>query len=62
MKAHPWLRPLHRRIATAAACGLWVLFELWQDPQGMWFLIALACTGYAVWDFFLSGQYRKSGD
>jgi hypothetical protein len=59
MQPHPWLRPLHRRVLTTLVCLLWVGFELWQEPGGIWLLIGLAVTGYAVWDFFLSGNYRE---
>lgn len=60
MQPHPWLEPLHRRVLTTLVCVAWVAFELWQDPGGIWLLIGLGVTGYAVWDFFLSGNYRNS--
>ena len=58
MAAHPWLRPLHRRVLTAALCALWLAFESWYAPGELWFWLALAATGWALWDFFLSGNYR----
>jgi hypothetical protein len=54
--------PFHRRVATAAACGLWVLIEVWLDPGGLWFWLAVGATVYAVWDFFLSGTYPRGTD
>lgn len=56
--AHPWLEPLHRRILTLAVCVGWLIFELFQQ-ESLWLLLAASFTGYAVWDFFLSGNYRK---
>lgn len=54
---HPWLRPLHRRVLVLAVCLGWLGFELvQQDP--FWLLLAVAVTGWGVWDFFLSGNYR----
>jgi len=60
MAAHPWLRPLYRRVLTALAAGLWLAFESWVAPGGLWFWLALGFTGYAIWDFFLSGNYREA--
>jgi len=62
MQPHPWLQPLYRRVLTTIACVLWVGFEIWQEPGSLWFWIALFAAGYALWDFFLSGNYRTSGD
>jgi hypothetical protein len=62
MQPHPWLKPLHRRVATTAACALWVAIEIWLEPGGLWFWIALVATGYALWDFFLSGNYADTAD
>lgn len=62
MQPHPWLKPLHRRVATTAACALWVAIEVWLEPGGLWFWIALVATGYALWDFFLSGNYAETTD
>lgn len=60
MTAHPWLRPLGRRIAVIAFCGLWAAIEAWLEPGGLWFWLILAITGWGVWDFFLSGKYRDA--
>jgi hypothetical protein len=60
MHPHPWLKPLGRRVATAAACCLWAGFEAWYEPGGIWFWLALAAFVYALWDFFLSGNYREA--
>ena len=59
VQGHPWLRPLHRRVLTALACAVWLGFEIWQGPGSIWFWLALMMTGYALWDFFLSGRYRS---
>lgn len=58
MAAHPWLRPRHRRVLTTLACALWLAFESALAPGSLWFWLALAATAWAVWDFFLSGNYR----
>lgn len=58
MAAHPSLEPLYRRVLTLAACIGWLVFELFQQ-EPLWLLLAGAATGYALWDFFLSGHYRK---
>lgn len=53
---HPWLRPLHRRIAIFAFCIGWVIFEIVQN-QLLWLAVAAAATLYAGWEFFVSGAY-----
>lgn len=58
MAAHPWLEPLYRRVLTLAVCVAWLVYELFQQ-EPFWLLMAGTFTGYAVWDFFLSGNYRK---
>ncbi len=55
---HPWLRPLYRRVAVMAVCVAWLVFELFQE-EPFWTLLAVAITGYAAWDLFLNGAYRK---
>jgi hypothetical protein len=62
MQPHPWLMPLHRRVATARVCVVWVAIEVWLDLGGLWFWLALGATVYALWDFFLSGTYPKTTD
>jgi hypothetical protein len=62
MQPHPWLKPLHRRIATTALCAVWVGVEVWLEPGGLWFWLAVGATAYAVWDFFLSGSYRRASE
>lgn len=59
MAAHPWFRPLHRRVLTTAVCGLWLAFESVLAPASVWFWLALGTTVYALWDFFLAGHYRS---
>ncbi len=57
--AHPWLRPLWRRVAVIAFCVGWIGVEaVWLEPGGMWVWLAVAITAWGVWDFFLSGKYR----
>jgi hypothetical protein len=60
MQPHPWLKPLHRRVGTALLCVAWAGFEAYYDMGGIWFWLALGATTYAVWDFFLSGNYREA--
>ncbi len=55
---HPWLQPLHRRVITIAACVGWLVFELTQG-QSIWLFLAIATTGYGVWELFLSGNYAS---
>jgi hypothetical protein len=59
MQAHPWLKPLYRRVVTTLACVGWVGFEAYYDMGGLWFWLAVGATIYAIWDFFLSGTYRE---
>lgn len=58
MAAHPWFAPRGRRVAVTAICALWLVFESVYDPFALWFWLALAALAYALWDFFLSGNYR----
>jgi hypothetical protein len=60
MAGHPWLRPLHRRVITTCVCVAWLVFEALVAPGSLWFWLALAATGWALWDFFLSGNYREA--
>jgi hypothetical protein len=59
--AHPWFVPIERRVGTFLVCVAWLGFEIWAAPGDFWFWLALAMTGYAVWDFFLSGKYSPTG-
>jgi hypothetical protein len=59
MAAHPMLRPLGRRIAVTLVCVAWAGLEAWFEPDGVWLPVALGATGFALWDFFLSGNYRS---
>lgn len=61
MAAHPWLVPLRRRVATTVVCVVWLGFESVFEPGSLWFWLALGATGWALWDFFLSGNYRDAG-
>jgi hypothetical protein len=57
--AHPWLKPLPRRVAVTLFCAGWVAFEIWQQST-FWLIAALGVLAYAIWDFFLSGNYRRT--
>lgn len=58
MKYHPWFAPLSRRVITTLVCVGWVIFELLaQSEQGFWLWLAVIASAYALWSFFLSGQY-----
>ncbi|HET6468380.1 MAG TPA: hypothetical protein VFG43_08395 [Geminicoccaceae bacterium] len=52
--------PLHRRIGALGVCLAWLAVESWFAPGDLWFWLALGMTGYAVWDFFLSGKYPNA--
>ncbi len=56
---HPWLEPLARRVGVTAFIVLWLAFEIWTEPGSLWFWLSMAALGWAVWDFFLSGNYRE---
>jgi hypothetical protein len=62
MAAHPSLQPLYRRVALTLVCAVWAAFEAWFEPGGLWFYLAAGATAYALWDFFLSSNYRSSGN
>jgi hypothetical protein len=59
-KPHPWFEPLYRRVLTTAFCVSWLIFELFQGDS-FWLILVAAATGFALWDFFLSGNYGKGG-
>lgn len=54
---HPWLLPLHRRVAVLGLALAWFAVEAWTEPLSTWFWIAAAMVAYGLWDFFLSGTY-----
>lgn len=58
VEPHPWFQPLYRRVIVAAVCVGWLTFELIQN-EPLWIMLSGAATGYAAWDFFLSGNYRR---
>lgn len=60
MAGHPWLEPRGRRVAVTLICALWLIFESVYEPFSLWFWLALAALVYALWDFFLSGNYSTS--
>ncbi|MGI9499903.1 MAG: hypothetical protein ACR2P3_07690 [Geminicoccaceae bacterium] len=59
---HPWLEPIARRIGVTVFCALWLGFEGWSGPGSLWFWLATCALGWAIWDFFLSGNYRGRTD
>ncbi len=61
IKYDPWFQPPLRRILITAVCAGWLIFELTlgDEELGLWAMIAGAVTGLAVWNFFLSGDYRQ---
>ncbi len=61
MQYSPWFEPLWRRVLVTAFCCLWVLFELWYQPHGMWLWVALGLLAYGAFEFFFSGRYGKGG-
>ena len=56
---HPWLPPLWRRLAVTGFCAAWAAIEI-LFGEAPWNWVALGATGYAIWSFFLSGDYRPS--
>lgn len=60
--SHPWFNPLYRRVLTLAVCLGWLIFEFFAGEM-VWLILAAGASGYAVWDFFLSGRYpMATGD
>ncbi len=62
MKPHPWLQPLHRRVLVTLFCAGWMAWEGYYDMGSIWFLLMLGITAWAIWDFFLSGNYAAAAD
>ena len=60
MAAHPWFEPRPRRVGVTILCAFWLAFESVYAPGALWFWLALAALAWAVWDFFLSGNYKSS--
>ena len=58
MKHHPWLVPLHRRLAVLFVCVCWVVFEVIVGQEEIWLWFAPGIPAYGAWDFPLSGKYR----
>ena len=57
MNPHPWFRPLWRRVLVTLFCLGWAGWEAYYDVGSIWFLLMVAVTAWAIWDFFLSGNY-----
>jgi hypothetical protein len=62
MKPHPWLQPLYRRVLVTLFCVAWTIWEGIYDARSIWFLLMLGITAWAVWDFFLSGNYLRRSE
>ena len=62
MKHHPWLVPLHRRLAVLFVCVCWLVFEVVVAQEEIWLWFALGITAFGTWDFLLSGKYRTQPD
>lgn len=62
MKPHPWLQPLYRRVLVTLFCIAWTAWEGYYDISSIWFLLMLGISGWAIWDFFLSGNYAPASE
>jgi hypothetical protein len=62
MKPHPWLQPLYRRVLVTLFCFAWTVWEGVYDASSIWFLLMLGISAWAVWDFFLSGNYAPKAE
>jgi hypothetical protein len=62
MKPHPWLQPLYRRVLVTLFCLAWTVWEGVYDASSIWFLLMLGISAWAVWDFFLSGNYAPKAE
>jgi hypothetical protein len=49
-----WFRPLWRRVAVTAFCGVWAGWEWLFTLDPLWKWIALAAFGFAIWTFFVT--------
>ncbi len=56
---HPWLKPLHRRIALALFLLAWLGWEWWYAGFGPWFWIVLALLLFALWHY---PPFDRSGE
>jgi hypothetical protein len=57
-----FFRPLHRRIAMTLICVAWLGFEAYQGIGGFWFWLAAGVLFWAIWDFFVSGNYGERAE
>ncbi len=53
--AHPFYRPLTRRIIIFVLLLVWTVVEFFSGSSG-WMMLFLALSAYVGWGFFLSGQ------
>ena len=51
--SHKFYRPLWARIAVVAACGAWMVLEIFSG-QPFWLIIAGALTAYSAWMLLLN--------
>ena len=59
---HPWLDPLYRRVGVVLFICAWLAVEFWTEPGGLWFWMMVAVLAWAIWDFFLAGNYPMAED
>ena len=58
--AHPFFRPLWRRILTALLPALWALVELSNREIG-WAILFLALAGYAAFELLIRYDPKQHG-
>ncbi len=60
MKPHPWLQPVYRRVLVTVFCVAWTAWEAYYDISSIWFMLMIGVTAWAIWDFFISDNYKTA--
>ena len=59
---HPFYKPLWVRIAIVVVVAGWVVFEVLNNAEPMWIIIALGFLAYSVYMFFITWPKDGAGD
>lgn len=54
--AHPFFKPMWRRVAVVAFCGCWGMIELFVQGSHFWSALFIGMGAMAFWKLFLDKE------